>query len=145
MSEELKRCAFCKGEAYIEMYSGGGKDDCHYYVYCTDCKVSLGGFDNEEEAIKAWNQREPKLERLSEEKVNDIILEKDMEWYPYKDRLLPQKQSKLLAKAITSRFGVKKVSLEEIEEKILITLHDIRVPKFKQLAIVIHKLYEGET
>jgi len=40
--------------------------------------------------------------KMSEEKIADVLMDKDMEWYPYKDRLLPHKQAELLAKAIAN-------------------------------------------
>lgn len=59
---ELKRCAFCGGEATLCNY---------YFVQCEECGVSTLTFITKEEAIKAWNTRKPMeriIERLEEEK-----------------------------------------------------------------------------
>ena len=40
---------------------------------------------------------------LDERKIYDVLIEKEMEWYPYRDRLLPQKQGELLAKALSKQ------------------------------------------
>lgn len=57
---ELKRCAFCGGEATLCNY---------YFVQCEECGVSTLTFITKEEAIKAWNTRKPMqniAERLEE-------------------------------------------------------------------------------
>ncbi|MBQ9784280.1 MAG: Lar family restriction alleviation protein [Clostridia bacterium] len=50
MSEEIKPCPFCGGEA--ELYSGGIK-----YVLCKECLATSCDFKTEAEAIEAWNRR----------------------------------------------------------------------------------------
>lgn len=49
---KLRQCPFCGEDAYIS-----NDDDVMYTVYCMGCKVELGYFDSEEEAIAAWNRR----------------------------------------------------------------------------------------
>lgn len=69
MSEELKPCPFCGGEAATKstIYGYGER----YEAYCTKCYIGLDLFESEEDAIKAWNKRAtdwiPVEERLPEE------------------------------------------------------------------------------
>ena len=66
----LLPCPMCGGKAYIERsserfeYSTGGPNsivDYGYYVFCTDCDISLGTVNvppsSEEEATRLWNRR----------------------------------------------------------------------------------------
>lgn len=51
MSEELKPCPFCGGEAQTgKSYSG------FYSVECMNCGMQSGYYDTESEAITAWNR-----------------------------------------------------------------------------------------
>ena len=62
---ELKPCPFCGGEAkLITSITVGAHAKPIARVYCTDCKISLSWFcDNNndgmfiEEAVNAWNKR----------------------------------------------------------------------------------------
>ena len=52
---ELKPCPFCGGEAEITHYDGDG-----YLPHCTKCAGMVETwFKHEEEAVEAWNRREP--------------------------------------------------------------------------------------
>lgn len=62
MSEELKPCPFCGGEANLYKYAKNGK----FLVRCEYCGVETIYFGTEEIAIKAWNRR-----------VNDEIIGDD--------------------------------------------------------------------
>ena len=72
MSEKLKPCPFCGGEAYteghkVELQEGFG----FWFVSCKNqCGALVGYFPTEEMAIKAWNKRYNK---------NDINREKPIE------------------------------------------------------------------
>lgn len=60
MSNELKPCPFCGGEAKIRTL--GGTANKQYYAThdCVECKIDLIEtwlFDTEQEAIEAWNTR----------------------------------------------------------------------------------------
>jgi restriction alleviation protein Lar len=48
---ELKRCPFCKNEAYIE--------NCvtEIVIRCKYCPAEMQGFDDSAWAIEAWNRR----------------------------------------------------------------------------------------
>lgn len=54
MNEKLKHCPFCGSErtrlrTVYENYQ--------YDVECSSCGANIIGFENEEEAIEAWNKR----------------------------------------------------------------------------------------
>ena len=53
MSEELKPCPFCGGDAEITKWHEG------YFVECKKqrCGGTIGAYKTEEEAIEAWNTR----------------------------------------------------------------------------------------
>lgn len=60
MSEELKPCPFCGGEASVDLYHADdwqvtciGSYSCHGWRVFED----NAGYDSPEEAIKAWNTR----------------------------------------------------------------------------------------
>ena len=51
MTEELKRCPFCGGEAKcIEFYG-------LYHVICCDCHIAGKDCPRRESAVSAWNKR----------------------------------------------------------------------------------------
>ena len=64
MSEELKSCPFCGGEAYISCDTEGTIDTqgrmWAYTVVCKSCCSSSGLGYSVEQAIKAWNNRADK-------------------------------------------------------------------------------------
>ena len=63
MSEELKPCPFCGGEARIVQASGRML----FCVVCDDCDASGGHYFTEEDAATAWNDRaERTCRRVSE-------------------------------------------------------------------------------
>lgn len=70
MSDTLKPCPFCGGEAELDRtmerfeYCTGGPNsvmDYGYWVYCTKCDASLGAINvppsSPEEATRDWNRR----------------------------------------------------------------------------------------
>ena len=76
--EELKRCPFCGGEAWLREFTGLNKS-INYYVECgyIECAVSpeTAIFETPEEAVAAWNNRKPVedvLEQLEAVKDNDV-------------------------------------------------------------------------
>jgi Lar family restriction alleviation protein len=59
MSEELKPCPFCGGEAASVTYPGDGRGQ-SYAVNCIACGVNNRGrvgWPTNEEAASAWNRR----------------------------------------------------------------------------------------
>ena len=52
MSDKLKPCPFCGGEAIIE-----GCDDTLWSVICKKCAASIDYNETKQEAIEAWNRR----------------------------------------------------------------------------------------
>ena len=74
MTDKIKSCPFCGGEAEIEQ--GIGRFE--HSVVCQDCRCKTRIHAFEEEAIEAWNTRKPMdriIEQL-EEKENDYTYEK---------------------------------------------------------------------
>lgn len=66
MTNELKPCPFCGGEAeYFELSwtttaFGGHKYAVPFWqIRCKDCRATLGDFETKQDAIKAWNTRKP--------------------------------------------------------------------------------------
>ena len=53
--DELKRCPFCGGSAFIPKRKVGG--DLLPWVFCENCGVETEYCETVEEAIKAWNMR----------------------------------------------------------------------------------------
>ena len=50
MTEKLKPCPFCGGEAEVE-------GERIFWVSCQKCWVETSSFNTLEEAIEAWNRR----------------------------------------------------------------------------------------
>ena len=60
MSEELKPCPFCGGEAGVFNVADYGDHPIHdKEVVCLVCEFSSGAFDTTEKAVEAWNRRTP--------------------------------------------------------------------------------------
>lgn len=55
MSEKLKLCPFCGGEAFVHML--GNEIAKGYYIACDECGAKTIVFGYETEAIEAWNRR----------------------------------------------------------------------------------------
>ena len=53
VSDELKQCPFCGGEAELS------EDEffCRYSVACTECGAGTDAYGNERDAMDAWNKR----------------------------------------------------------------------------------------
>lgn len=56
MSEKLKPCPFCGGEA-IRGIACHVHEDYAFRVECRECKIVTPFYDTEAEAIEAWNRR----------------------------------------------------------------------------------------
>lgn len=60
---ELKTCPFCGGEAEIHICMVVDENNIGIIrqgqtgVHCTNCRTATHIFDNEDEAIEAWNRR----------------------------------------------------------------------------------------
>ena len=62
MSEKLKPCPFCGGEAYTTITEDG-----HFWVArCRDCHAQIMLCNKEWQAIKMWNRRYLNWEKTSE-------------------------------------------------------------------------------
>jgi len=55
MSETLKPCPFCGGEAFVHML--GNEIAKGYYIACDECGAKTIVFGYEAEAIEEWNRR----------------------------------------------------------------------------------------
>ena len=55
MSEKLKACPFCGGEAFVHIL--GNEIAKGYYIACDECGVKTIVFGYETKAIEAWNRR----------------------------------------------------------------------------------------
>lgn len=70
MTEKLKPCPFCGGEASVKYAALVSGFPCGYWVGCDngDCheniECSTYAFDTEAEAIEAWNRRDGKMYRI---------------------------------------------------------------------------------
>lgn len=51
MTEELKPCPFCSGQAHMEEYIT------EIFVKCESCPARMGGFKNSSDADQIWNKR----------------------------------------------------------------------------------------
>ncbi len=52
MTEELKHCPFCGGEAEVRPYT-----QTSIFVQCKECMAATTAFESEAQAITAWNKR----------------------------------------------------------------------------------------
>ena len=52
MTEELKPCPFCGGEAEVRMFTAT-----LIFVQCKNCLAGSTAFSTDEEAVTAWNKR----------------------------------------------------------------------------------------
>lgn len=59
MSENLKPCPFCGGEAEVRMFTST-----MIFVQCQSCLAGTSGFDSEHEAVKVWNRRYTVVSRV---------------------------------------------------------------------------------
>ena len=64
MTQELKPCPFCGGEAeYFELswattaFSGHMYASPFWQIRCKDCRATLGDFKTKQDAFDAWNTR----------------------------------------------------------------------------------------
>lgn len=55
MSEKLKYCPFCRGEAFVHIL--GNEIAKGYYIACDECGAKTKVFGYEAEVIEAWNRR----------------------------------------------------------------------------------------
>ena len=52
MTEKLKPCPFCGGEAEVRMFTATLS-----FVQCKSCLAGTSGFLSEHEAVNSWNRR----------------------------------------------------------------------------------------
>lgn len=71
MTDRLKPCPFCGGDAKLEINREMGGTQ--YQVLCTNCPTTVGRhwFWKKEDAIKAWNTRKP-MDRIVEALEEEI-------------------------------------------------------------------------
>ncbi len=56
MSEELKKCPFCGADPDISVQEDD-TEDTYYVVACTNCNMAHSSSDDEDVAIRNWNDR----------------------------------------------------------------------------------------
>lgn len=68
MSEELKACPFCGGEAIIDYHEGSYEFNAWADINCLGCEAQIGlvaesdsGESLREHAVKKWNTRQPNV------------------------------------------------------------------------------------
>ena len=112
MTEELKRCPFCGGEAKCIEYYG------LYHVVCCDCYTTGRDCPSIETACKAWNSRpienelHKKIEKLEAENTR---LREALEFYANTD--VYEYYDKYESTAIQNEGGQKaREALKEIEK-----------------------------
>ena len=70
MTDELKPCPFCGGEAKIKCGEIVNRYNTavyrHYHVECMSCGVDTRNFDTDDEAIEAWNRRTDRTAKVQE-------------------------------------------------------------------------------
>lgn len=57
MSEELKKCPFCDGEAVKKEFHKLMDPYNFWYIECQNCYAKTGGYRVPKKAIEAWNRR----------------------------------------------------------------------------------------
>ena len=55
--KDIKNCPFCGGSAILRKRRPDHIMNGKSFVCCTECKNKTAYFDNEEDAINAWNKR----------------------------------------------------------------------------------------
>lgn len=103
MSEELKACPFCGGEAYIEKKWNGKSpiiksDDYQYFAVCRSCACEGPWRKTEGNAIREWNTRpiedaltaERDALKAENEKMREALGKIDARCSAYGDRSLHQ-------------------------------------------------------
>lgn len=87
MTDKLKNCPFCGGEAYITNEDNYGYVDDEFLICCEKCGLQFGfanQYETAEEAIEAWNTRKPIdgiVEKLEEMMQRHIAEAKRQEEY----------------------------------------------------------------
>ena len=64
MTEKLKPCPFCGGDAKVLPGSGIFNDQMLWVAICVECKAKSRDFWTQDEAIAAWNRRADEKEGL---------------------------------------------------------------------------------
>lgn len=92
MTDELKPCPFCGGDAKIKCGEIVNRYNTavyrHYHVECMSCGVDTRYFDTEADAIEAWNlraERTAKIRQTVEELKAAEPERKKGKWSNYKD------------------------------------------------------------
>lgn len=57
MSDKLKPCPFCGGDAHLKYIVNEGAGVTHYGVNCCYCSVEKVWFEDQGRAVKIWNTR----------------------------------------------------------------------------------------
>lgn len=83
MSDKLKPCPFCGGEAIID-----GCDDTLWSVICEKCNASINYNETKQDAIIAWNRRiEPTFTPDERDAIKEMF-EEHFEGKPHEEAII---------------------------------------------------------
>lgn len=74
MSEELKKCPFCGADPDISVQEDD-TEDTYYVVACTNCNMAHSSSDDEDVAIRNWNDRP--IEDAQAARIAELEAERD--------------------------------------------------------------------
>lgn len=74
MSEELKKCPFCGADSDISVQDYDTEDP-YYVVACTNCNMAHSSSDDENVAIRNWNDRP--IEDAQAARIAELEAERD--------------------------------------------------------------------
>lgn len=74
MGEELKKCPFCGADPDISVQEDD-TEDTYYVVACTNCNMAHSSSDDEDVAIRNWNDRP--IEDAQAARIAELEAERD--------------------------------------------------------------------
>ena len=105
MGEELKKCPFCGADPDISVQEDD-TEDTYYVVACTNCNMAHSSSDDEDVAIRNWNDRpieDAQAARIAELEadVNRVKAESDIAW---------RSESKMTVECVRLRKALKEIA-----------------------------------
>lgn len=113
MTEDLKRCPFCKGNAWMSEQKTG------HSVFCGGCGLKTRDYKTPEEAVAAWNNRplEKENKRLKK-KLDEALRQRDFNAglaLGFQDRVKQMRET--LEHATTSETSFRQYGIWRIDGK----------------------------